>query len=74
MAGGGGGGMRYEQIITLYGTAVVEAESKQEAEDKIQHILDGIKDTDIPIFIGHIEGKIIIGEYEREDDVKEVKK
>ena len=48
--------MRYEQIITIYGRIVVEAESKKDAQDKIMGILqEGIK------FDG---GELIIGDFE----------
>ena len=54
--------MRYEQIITIYGRIVVEAESKKDAQDKIMGILqEGIK------FDG---GELIIGDFERESDVE----
>ena len=57
--------MMYQQIITIYATIVVEAGSKEEAQDKIKKILHkSIKVED---------GEILIGDFEREDEVKEVK-
>lgn len=57
---------QYEQIITLYGTAIVKANSKQEADDKIKSFLDCLTWGENRIK-GMEDVELIIGEYERED-------
>lgn len=63
--------MRYEQIVTLYCTIVTEAENKEEAQKKIHKELDEMK-FEHNIYFGK-DNEIIIGEYDREGDVKLMK-
>lgn len=71
--------MRYQETVTLYSTVVVEAEDEVKAAEKIHRLLDAvafldndgfaITDKD---FIVRDKGKIIVGEYDREDEPKPV--
>ena len=52
----------YEQMITIYGTIIVEAETQAEAKDKILSILQKGE-------IKFDDGVLLIGDFERLSDV-----
>ena len=49
--------MRFEQMITIYGTVVVNAENIDEAKKQIESIIDGLPDnlSIEPLLIGEVE-------------------
>jgi len=59
--------MHYEQMVSIYGTITVNAETKEEAEDKINNIIWNLKDKHNFL----IEEGLIIGDIERESDIKQ---
>jgi len=59
--------MKYEQMVTIYGTIIVEAENRKEAEEKINNIIYNLQDKHNHL----IEEGLIIGDIDREDDIQE---
>jgi hypothetical protein len=59
--------MRYEETITLYGTIVVNAKNKKEAEKKIDEIIDKIKESNL------LGENLIIGEVDKEGTIVKMK-
>ena len=60
--------MIYEQMIAVYGTIVIEAENKEDAQEKIKSILQ----RGIPIRdeANKTYGEFLIGDFERLEDVR----
>ena len=60
--------MMYEQMIAVYGTIVIEAENKEDAQEKIKFTLQ----RGIPIRdeTNEIYGEFLIGDFERLEDVR----
>lgn len=66
---------QYEQMITLCGMIIVKAMDKEDAENKIKSLLDELvwgEGKELKLIVKGMENvELIIGEYEREDEVKE---
>lgn len=61
--------MIYEQMISIYGTVIVNARNKKDAEDKINNILWNLQDKHNHL----IEEGLIIGEIDRFSAIKKCK-
>lgn len=64
--------MKFEQIITLYGTVVVDADNENEAREKVMKFLEKLTWGDNRVK-GMEDVELIIGEFERENDLAEMK-
>jgi len=64
--------MKYEQMVSIYGTIIVEAKGKEEGTKLIRAELERLKFCGLKIYsdICESECHILVGDYERESDVK----